>query len=96
MGTLGVAHRLTGNLSEAEMDLRSAISRDPQSFESRLNLIAVLLERGKEGEARANATEFLSLNPDFSIQIFSVTQPFKNAADLEHLIAHLRNAGLPE
>ena len=95
-GVLGVAHRLSGNLSDAENDLRNGIARDPKSQDARLNLIAVLVERGEKKEAQDNATEFMSLNPAFSVRDFAPTQPYKDPDVLEGYLSSLHNAGLPE
>jgi adenylate cyclase len=40
--------------------------------------------------------ETLRRKPDFSIKVFAAKHPFKVPADLEHLVAGLRKAGLPE
>jgi hypothetical protein len=38
----------------------------------------------------------LRLRPDFSIRLYSKQEPYKNPADLKHLLDGFRKAGLPE
>ena len=45
-------------------------------------------------EARAEATEVLRLNPNFSLEVHKQREPIKDPAVLERHIAALRKAGL--
>jgi TolB-like protein len=47
-------------------------------------------------DAERRAAEVLRLAPEFSIQIFSSKEPYKQSADRERLCEGLRVAGLPE
>jgi TolB-like protein len=51
---------------------------------------------GRIEEAKAAAAEVLRLKPDFSAKWIVAMEPYKNPADLEHLLDGLRKAGLPE
>ena len=51
------------------------------------------LERTREAGAHAGAA--LAVRPDFTVEWFSTTVPYKHEDDLGHLIAGLRKAGLP-
>jgi len=51
---------------------------------------------GNAEQARAHAAECLRLQPGFSIARFMTREPFRHAADAEHLVESLRLAGLPE
>jgi adenylate cyclase len=51
---------------------------------------------GRNQEARAQSAEILRLQLDFSIRRFSEGEPWKDPADLEHVVDGLRKAGLPE
>jgi adenylate cyclase len=50
---------------------------------------------GRIEEAKASAAEVLRLKPDFSAKWLIATEPYKNPADLEHMLDGLRKAGLP-
>ena len=51
---------------------------------------------GRIEEAKTQAAEILRLKPDFSMKWIIAMEPYKNPADLEHLLDGLRKAGLPE
>ena len=47
-------------------------------------------------EARAQLAEWRRLRPQSSLLEYATNEPYKNPADLEHLLDCLRRAGLPE
>jgi adenylate cyclase len=51
---------------------------------------------GRDREAHAAVAEVLRLQPDTTISKYSQADPWKNRADLEHLVDGWRRAGLPE
>jgi TolB-like protein len=63
---------------------------------SRRFLAASLAQLGRLDEARAEAELFLVGNPDFTIRHWAATEPFRDAAVLEHFVHGFRKAGLPE
>lgn len=62
----GIARTLAGNAVGAASDLEIAVRLDPKSAPARLNLAAVLAERGDRERARALAKEALSLQPGYA------------------------------
>jgi len=48
----------------------------------------------RQPEARKAAAEVLKLNPDFSLDLYTMTVPFKNQSDLEQHLKDLRKASL--
>ena len=56
-------------------------------------LAACYTALGREQEARKAVAEVLRLNPEFSLELYSMTVPFKEQSDLEHHIEGLRRAG---
>jgi tetratricopeptide (TPR) repeat protein len=58
---LGYAHRLRGDLSQAERSLRMAIRLDPRAWEPRHHLASVLLETGREGESAMQMREAIAM-----------------------------------
>jgi len=59
-------------------------------------LAAVYAHLGRLDEARAEAEEFLKVNPGFSIKEWARTEPFTDPDELQRHVDGLRNAGLPE
>jgi hypothetical protein len=49
---------------------------------------------GQEEEAHAEAAEVLKIDPEFSLERYAKTLPFKNKADTDRYVGALRNAGL--
>jgi hypothetical protein len=49
---------------------------------------------GREKEARAEAAEVLRINPNFSVDYFAKTLPYKDQKVTNNLIDALRKAGL--
>ncbi|MGG7580675.1 winged helix-turn-helix domain-containing tetratricopeptide repeat protein [Rhizobium sp. Nf11,1] len=62
---------------------------------SRRFLAASLAQLGRLDEARAEAELFLVANPHFSIGHWATTEPFRDAATLQHFVDGYRKAGLP-
>ncbi|TCR85990.1 winged helix-turn-helix domain-containing tetratricopeptide repeat protein [Rhizobium sp. BK376] len=63
---------------------------------SRRFLAASLAQLGRLDEARVEAELFLVGNPRFTIGHWAMTEPFRDAAMLEHFIDGYRKAGFPE
>jgi adenylate cyclase len=57
-------------------------------------LAATYILINREKEARNEASEVLRIDPEFSIEPFAKTVPYKKKADLELLLSSLRRAGL--
>ena len=93
-GTLGVSHQLLGQYEEALKAYKNATNRMPKSyiFHARLAIIYSIL--GRNEEARAKIEKILTMNPNFSINIWRNSQLYmdKAASDIE--IKDLRKAGL--
>jgi adenylate cyclase len=51
---------------------------------------------GRNQDAMAHAAEVLRLKPDYSACWVKVQEPYRNPADLVHMMEGLRKAGLPE
>jgi adenylate cyclase len=59
-------------------------------------LVAAFAHLGRMERARSCSAEILRARPNFSLRDVGMTEPFKDPADLEHLVGGLRKAGLPE
>jgi len=57
-------------------------------------LAVIYNELGRAEEARAEAAEVLRISPNFSVESFRQRIPFEDPAEVEHVLAALRKAGL--
>lgn len=90
---LGQAQYAAGDYEAAVETLRRD---ETYRTSSRRFLAASLAQLGRHEEARTEAELFLVGNPHFTIRHWSATEPFRDAATLEHFVDGYRKAGLPE
>ncbi len=91
---LGSAYRLTGHYEKASVALQRVLHRNPDFLPAHVQLLVTYSESGQEAKAKAEATEILRINPNFSLEVARQRLPFKDQAELERLLAGLRKAGL--
>ncbi len=91
--TLGQAQYADGDYEAAVETLRRD---ETYRTSSRRFLAASLAQLGRLDEARAEVELFLVGNPDFTINHWAATEPFRDAKTLEHFVEGFRKAGLPE
>ena len=91
--TLGQAQYAAGDYGAAVETLRRD---ETYRTSSRRFLAASLAQLGRLDEARTEVALFLIGNPDFSTRHWAATEPFRDAATLEHFVDGFRKAGLPE
>jgi adenylate cyclase len=78
-------------------DAAKALSRiSSLRFPHHAYMAACSAELGSVEEARIHASEVLRLKPDFSLEAYIATTPYKNQEDREHLGEGLQKAGLPK
>ncbi|MGZ2440639.1 TolB-like protein/Tfp pilus assembly protein PilF [Sinorhizobium medicae] len=91
--TLGQAQYAAGEYEAAVETLRRD---ETYRTSSRRFLAASLAQLGRLDEARAEVELFLVGNPHFTIRHWAATEPFRDAATLEHFVLGYHGAGLPE
>ena len=91
--TLGQAQYAAGEYEAAVETLRRD---ETYRTSSRRFLAASLAQLGRLDEARAEVELFLVGNPHFTTRHWATTEPFRDAATLEHFVDGYRKAGLPE
>jgi adenylate cyclase len=91
---LGHAYFITGRYEEAIETLKRVLDRNPDFMPAHAFLAASYSEIGREKEARAEAAEIESLNPQASLEALRQRLPYKDQAVLERLLDSLRMAGL--
>jgi adenylate cyclase len=72
-----------------------ALSAVTDPVEPRLYLLASYVALGRGEEARAEVANIRRMAPDFSVEAWGETQPFRDPDDRRRLLAALRKAGLP-
>ena len=91
--TLGQAQYAAGDYAAAVETLRRD---ETYRTSSRRFLAASLAQLGRLDEARAEVALFLVANPHFTTRNWAATEPFRDAATLEHFVDGFRKAGLPD
>ncbi len=98
LSTLCDIFRLMGRHDEAIATAKAIIELNlPHEIEiGRLYLAAILIELGRDGEAREVAAEYRKLRPTFSLKRFKKTRIYKDPKVTEKLINQLRKAGFTD
>nr|WP_255575160.1 winged helix-turn-helix domain-containing protein [Caldovatus aquaticus] len=92
---LSQAHYIAGNYAEAVRWGRWVAQKNARHAANLRTLTASLVASGEAEEARAVARQLLALNPGFRLARFAARTPLAGRA-LEHFLARLRAAGLPD
>ena len=89
---LGFSYFHLGRYEEA----LAALEHMTSPGQGRRLLSAVYAHLGRLGDARAEAEEFLKVNPGFSITEWARMEPYADPKELDRYVSGLRKAGLPE
>ncbi len=90
------ALRLLGRFDEALKTYKDAIAATPGYVPPHIGLTLCYAEMGRGHDAREQARELLSLEPQFSIAHYLSTPGYKDKALTERSASALRQAGLPD
>jgi adenylate cyclase len=91
---LAMAYRLTGRYEDAISSLKEALHHAPRTLWAYPELAACNAALGRQNEARAAVGEIMRLNPEFSLEDYVGTQPYKNPDQAKRFSDLLRKAGL--
>jgi adenylate cyclase len=91
---LASAYHGCGRHAEAIATAKASIALNANNIAPYLVLAAANAALGHTGEARRATQQVLKLKPEFNLEEFAESQPYKNRQDLETLLEQLRNAGL--
>ncbi len=99
LATLGLSYQMAGHHEEAlrvnkEFRVRCEKWKCPPWW-GRLRLAFTYIELGQENEARAHVSEVLRTQPDYSLEKYAKTLPFKDPAHSKRILDALSKAGLP-
>ena len=91
---LGHTYRLLAQYRKAIEVYEKILERHPDNLWAHIWLTATYNTLGHEEEARQHAEELIRLDPTFSVEQYGETVPIKDKAEVERLVADLREAGL--
>ena len=86
--------RNVGRIEEAVSAYKKGIEREPNYIYAHINLASTYIMMGREKEARVEAAEVLRINPNFSVDSFAKSLPYKDQSQKDKIINALRKAGL--
>ena len=89
-----IAHLFLRDYAQAALVGRRAVRANPNFSNGYKPLIAALGHLGEKVEARAHLERLLALEPDFSIDNFAASYPFRRERDRRHYVTGLRKAGV--
>jgi tetratricopeptide (TPR) repeat protein len=83
-----------GRYEEAIEALKKVLRRHPDHLSANLALASTYSDMGREKEARAAAAAVLRIDPNFSVERFLGSRPYKYEDDRKREMDLLRKAGL--
>jgi adenylate cyclase len=90
---LGEAYRMSKRYEDAITEFKKAIRTNPNYLGCHVSLAGCYSLLGRWSEAESAVSEVLKIDPEFSVQDYTKTLPFKKQSDLNSLIQILRKAG---
>jgi len=93
---LAMAHMNNDKYEKAIELSKKGLRDNPDQIGIYLTLTACYSALNRIEEAHNTVNEILRINPNFSLEYYSKTQPHKNQETLDKYIEALRKAGLPE
>jgi len=93
---LAAAYRDCGEVELSIPTAKESLRLNPQNNDARLILCSDYNLAADHAQARRVADEIIDSDPAFRLSAYAKSQPYKNPAALERLIASLREAGLPD
>jgi adenylate cyclase len=100
LGYLADPYDMIGRYEEANailiQQLKRARKENARPLFTHQRLVINYMRLSRMAEARAHAAEILKINPDYTVEFYRKTKPFKDKAYLESHVDMLRKAGLPE
>ena len=84
---LALTYTFIGEFEKAIDVCKEALSKNPNDLTGRVTLVIAYGSLGREGDARAQASELLRIDPKFSLDQAAKTWPYKKQADREFVVA---------
>ena len=92
--TLAAAYYGSGRYDDAIAAARETVKSDQNNLDALLILAGANAALDRQAEASKAASEIKRIKPDFTLQKYAETQPYKEPETLEQIIAMLKKAGL--
>ena len=93
---MAMAHMKKGKYEKAIELSKKGLRDNPDEIGIYLTLAASYSALNRIEEAHNTVDEILRINPNFSLEYYSKTIPYKNQETLDKYVKALRKAGLPE
>jgi adenylate cyclase len=93
LNNLGSAYRFLGRYDDAIATLKRLLHLYPDHLPGHLNAAATYTLAGREEEARAEVAEVMRIDPQFSLERYARTIPYRRAL-VDELVLAYRKAGL--
>ena len=93
---MAMAHMKNGKYEKAIELSKKGLRDNPDEIGIYLTLAASYSALNRIEEAHNTVDEILRINPNFSLEYYSKTLPYKNQETLDKYVQALRKAGLPE
>ena len=90
---LGWAYRVSKQYEKAIETYEICLNRQSYFWFAYIGLASSYQFLGREDEARTAIKEALTINPDYSIEHYKRSSPYKNKAELKRNVEALRKAG---
>ena len=90
---LARAYYFLDDFEQAEINLKEALSRNPQNVEAHLYRAATLLRMNKADDAVWEVEEVKSIESDFNLKIWSNAYPMARGKQLDRLLSDLHKVG---
>jgi tetratricopeptide (TPR) repeat protein len=94
--SLAASYKEDGQLDNATAAAREALRLKPDDLDALLILVDAYQSSGRNARATEIAREIPAIAPDFSVEKWAATQPYKDLATLERISDSLLAAGLPD
>ena len=93
---MGRCYRMKGQYEEALSEFKKSLHVSPDNEYNYKQLASIYALLDRQEDAEAAAKKVLEVDPNFSVEHYSKTMPYKNKADLKLHVDALRKAGLPD
>ena len=96
LGIRAMAHIQLGDYTAAVRDARQAVRKPHAKYWANVSLVSALGHANMIADAKLALEELMRRKPEISVRFVLETLSWSDQAQMDHFVAGLRNAGLPE